>query len=87
MDSLLGQAVPVKPMLSGSGCDAENLPIFEQSAASWMPQGSKTEKCSVQKIAEFVGANDKGIIYLDEIEKPFPPDLSKTIPWETVLHR
>ena len=75
---------------SGSGkthvvravAESENLPLFEQSAASWMPQGARAEKCSVQKIAEFVGANDKGIIYLDEIEKPFPPDLSKTIPWE-----
>ena len=75
---------------SGSGkthvvravAEAENLPLFEQSAASWMPQGARAEKCSVQKIAEFVGANEKGIIYLDEIEKPFPPDLSKTIPWE-----
>jgi hypothetical protein len=75
---------------SGSGkthvvravAECENLPLFEQSAASWMPMGSRSEKSSAQKIADFVKANEKGIIYLDEVEKPFPPDLSKTIPWE-----
>lgn len=79
---IIGPSGSGKTHVVRSVAEAENLPLFEQSAASWMPQGSKTEKCSVQKIAEFVGANDKGIIYLDEIEKPFPPDLSKTIPWE-----
>jgi len=75
---------------SGSGkthvvravAESENLPIFEQSAGSWMPQGSKAETSSARRIAQFVTANDTGIIYLDEIEKPFPPDLSKTVPWE-----
>lgn len=75
---------------SGSGkthvvravAEAERLPLFEQSAASWQPQGSRTEISTPRKIAEFVNANNGGIIYLDEIEKPFPPDSSKTIPWE-----
>jgi SpoVK/Ycf46/Vps4 family AAA+-type ATPase len=75
---------------SGSGkthvvravAESENLPIFEQSAGSWMPQGAKAEISSARRIAQFVTANDAGIIYLDEIEKPFPPDLSKTVPWE-----
>jgi len=75
---------------SGSGkthvvravAESENLPLFEQSAGSWMPQGAKAEISSARRIAQFVTANDTGIIYLDEIEKPFPPDLSKTVPWE-----
>ena len=75
---------------SGSGkthvvravAESKNLPIYEQSAGSWMPQGSKSELSSARRIAQFVEANETGIIYLDEIEKPFPPDLSKTVPWE-----
>ena len=75
---------------SGSGkthvvravAECENLPIYEQSAGSWMPQGSKSELNSARRIAQFVDANETGIIYLDEVEKPFPPDLSKTVPWE-----
>ena len=75
---------------SGSGkthvvravAECEHLPLFEQSAGSWMPQGSKAEISSPRRIAEFVKANEKGIIYLDEVEKPFPPDLAKTVPWE-----
>ena len=79
---IIGPSGSGKTHLVRAVAEVEKLPLFEQSAASWMPQGARTEKCSVQKIADFIGANDKGIIYLDEIEKPFPPDLSKTIPWE-----
>ena len=75
---------------SGSGkthvvravAECENLPIFEQSAGSWMPQGAKAELSSARRIAQFVEANETGIIYIDEVEKPFPSDLSKTVPWE-----
>ena len=75
---------------SGSGkthvirtvAEAEKLPLYEQSAASWMPQGSRSEVPSVRKIAQFVNANNQGIIYLDEIEKPFPPKLGATTSWE-----
>jgi hypothetical protein len=75
---------------SGSGkthvvravAECENLPIYEQSAGSWMPQGAKAELSSARRIAQFVEANETGIIYIDEVEKPFPSDLSKTVPWE-----
>ena len=61
---------------------AESLPIFEQSAASWLPQGSRTDTTTARRISDFVSANETDIIYLDEIEKPFPADLSKTTAWE-----
>jgi hypothetical protein len=79
---IIGPSGSGKTHMVRSVAEAERLPLFEQSAASWQPQGSRTEISTPRKIAEFVNANDEGIIYLDEIEKPFPPDSSKTIPWE-----
>lgn len=61
---------------------AMSLPIFEQSAASWLPQGAKTDLVSAKKLAQFVGTHGEGIIFIDEIEKPFPADLLNSSAWE-----
>lgn len=61
---------------------AMSLPLYEQSAASWLPQGAKAEVVSAKKIARFVQAHGEGIIFIDEIEKPFPENLRTSSTWD-----
>lgn len=61
---------------------AEKLPIFEQSAASWLPLGGRSDTPTAKKIAQFVGGNDEGVIFLDEVEKPFPQNFLTASAWE-----
>ena len=61
---------------------SQNLDIFEQGAASWIPNGARDDTPSPVKLSKFVAAHEAGIIFFDEVEKAFPPDFSKAIPWE-----
>lgn len=58
------------------------LPIYEQSAGSWLPLGARVEESTARKLAQFVQTNDEGIIYIDEVEKPFPASLMNGSTWD-----
>lgn len=79
---LLGPSGSGKTHVVRSFASAMNLPIYEQSAASWLPQGSKAEIVSAKKLSRFVQTHAEGIIFIDEVEKPFPADLSTSSTWD-----
>lgn len=51
--------------------EAADLPLYEMAASNWMPAGAKDSSMpnTIKEIAEFCLQNEKGIIFLDEVDK------------------
>lgn len=46
-----------------------DIPLFGIDSGSWMLAGSRVEKATLVQLAEFVDANPKGIVFIDECDK------------------
>ena len=48
------------------------LPLWESNVSSWIVLGSRAGKSSLADLVDWIHTHPKGIIFLDELDKPFP---------------
>ena len=61
------------------------LPFWEANVSSWIVLGARNGSPTLASLCEWISTNSKGIIFIDELEKPFPhsPDGRGSGEWYT----
>lgn len=48
------------------------LPVWQINVSSWIVLGARNDRPTLASLCEWISNNDRGLIHIDELEKPFP---------------